>query len=382
MNDIFRKSNEIFHQNIKWLISSDIRIKNGYNKGALYGWMNLNPVSFPFIYSEITGYGISCFSWIYSKLGNPNALEAAVDCSKWIIKNMKSYMLVARPAGEVKSDPINNQYYAFDNGMIIIGLLNLYKITNDIKLIDLAQHMAIRLIDLFFDGTKLRARLDESCNPINYNSNDGVIKWSTVAGSYHSKISIALLELTSLTGNKFFKKVSDSICDYSISLQKSDGQFITNPGSAITYLHPHLYACEGLMYSGLSQSNNNHHSAALKGLCWAMKQTYNTNGGLPSTSEKGSVEQSDCTAQLLRLLILCRFQIQKYIDSSELENVIKRLHMRLLDFYVPVGEGRGAMRYHLKLDSACSWCTMFAIQALYLWTIRNSTNLKWIDYFV
>ena len=383
MNETYQKSNQILNHNIKWLLTSDISIKNGYNKGGVYGWKNLKPVSFPFIYSEITGYGITSFLWIYSEFRNLAALQAAKECSEWIIKNMKSYMLVARPPGPVKSDKISNLYYAFDNGMIIIGLLNLYKMTKDQNLLEIADHMAEKLIELFFDGSKLTARLDEAYKAVKETNNGGIIKWSTVPGSYQSKLSIALLELSTLTNNNLYKQVSDSICNYGISLQKSNGQFITNPNSNITYLHPHLYSCEGLIYSGLSQSNYSHYSAGLKGVVWAMNQTLaSTKDGVSTNTQKDSVEQSDCTAQLLRLLILCRSQLLKTIDSSQLDNVLKRLHLRLLDFYIPNVENQGGMRYHLDLDSACSWCTMFSMQALYLWMTRNSATSEWIDYFI
>ena len=146
-----QKSKKIFHHNIKWLLSSDIRLKTGPNKGALYAWKNFNPVSFPFIYSEITGYGITAYLWIYSELRKANALKAAKDCSEWIIKNMKSYMLVARPSGSFGTDHTSNLYYAFDNGMIIIGLLNLYKITLDANLLKMAKRMGDKLIKHFFD---------------------------------------------------------------------------------------------------------------------------------------------------------------------------------------------------------------------------------------
>jgi hypothetical protein len=383
MNKPDQKSNKIFRHNIKWLLSSDIRIKKGPNKGALYGWRNFNPVSFPFIYSEITGYGITAYLYIYSELRNANALQAAKDCSEWIIKNMKSYMLVARPRGSVRSEQTSNLYYAFDNGMIIIGLLHLYKMTLDANLLEMAKRMGEKIIRHFFDGTKLTARLDESYNPIVETINDGIVKWSTISGSYHSKLSIGLLELSRLTKNKLFKQVSNSICNYAISLQKSNGQFMTNPESDITYLHPHLYSCEGLIYSGLNQSIHSHYSAGLKGIKWAMEQTPSSaNGGLRSNTGPDSVEQSDCTAQLLRLLILCRQQLEKFVDNSELDNVINKLHLQLFDFYIPSGHDQGGMRYQLNLDTACSWCTMFSMQALHLWKIRDSEKQKWIEYFV
>jgi len=75
--DVRQKSSRVLNGNMSWLLSSDIRIKNGQNKGALYGWKNLDPPSFPFIYSEITGYAIICFSSIASQFGNQDALASA-----------------------------------------------------------------------------------------------------------------------------------------------------------------------------------------------------------------------------------------------------------------------------------------------------------------
>jgi hypothetical protein len=125
-----QKSCKILNGNMSWLLYSDIRIKKGSNKGALYGWMNLKPVSFPFIYSEITGYAITCFCWIVSEFGNPKALRAAKDSAGWIVKNMRPHLLVARPPLVVNyPNDLSDVYYSFDNGMILIGLLNLYKIT-------------------------------------------------------------------------------------------------------------------------------------------------------------------------------------------------------------------------------------------------------------
>jgi hypothetical protein len=382
----YQKSNKIFHENMTWLMSSDIRIKNGHNKGALYGWKNLNPVSFPFIYSEITGYAITSFCWLYSELGNLAALKAAKECSEWIIKNRRSYLLVARPSVPNVSNNISNMFYSFDNGMIMIGLLNLYKITKDSTLLFFAERLAKALIERFFDGEKFTPRLDEAYNPINSDNNDSedsVVKWSTISGAYHSKLSMGLLELSIVTSNSSYALVSDSVCDYAKRLQKSSGQFITNPGSDIVYLHPHLYACEGLIYSGLKQSNDSHYTAGLEGIKWAVDQLCSCSAkGLRRDTRKESVEQSDCTAQLLRLLTLTRFKLKSTINTFVLDNAIERLHSRLLDFYIPAGQGKGGMRYQLTLDSACSWCTMFSMQALGIWNKGNSRKKEWIDYFI
>ena len=384
MSEIHQRSNQIFHDNINWLLYSDIRIKDGQDKGALFGWKNLNSKSFPFIYSEITGYAVTSFSWIYASLGNYLALQAARESAKWIQKNIQSNLLFARPAalGSVPND-LSELFYSFDNGMIVIGLVNLYKITKDLGNLLLAEKITQTLIDRFFDGEKLIARLDNSCNPMIEEDTKGIVKWSTISGAYHAKLSLALLELSRLTNNPKYSEVSNSICDYAIKTQCSDGHFMTNPGSDIVFLHPHLYACEGLIYSGIAQSNEEHHRVGLNGILWAIEQAESSKvGGLYSNTGTYAVEQSDCTAQLVRLLILCRSQLGKFINSSKLDNVIQSLHSRLLDFYIANGNDRGGMRYQLNLDSACSWCTMFSMQALHLWKMKNASRLSWLDYFV
>jgi len=110
--------------------------------------------------------------------------------------------------------------------------------------------MTKTIIKRFFDGSKLIARVNDSYKPVinnNKRNNGDIRKWSTISGAYHCKLSMGLLELSRVTNNNFYAQVSDSICDYVITLQKSNGQFITNPDSDITYLHPHLYSCEGLV---------------------------------------------------------------------------------------------------------------------------------------
>ena len=377
-------SRKILNDNIEWLLYSDIRIKAGRNKGALYGWKNLTPPYFPFIYSEITGYAISCYCWIASEFGNAIALDAAKDSSEWISKNMHSNLLMARPpASRDQPNELSSMFYSFDNSMVMIGLLNYYKITKKSDALRLVEKMTQALVERFFDGEKLIPRLDSCFKLIKPTEDGGIVKWSTVSGAYHCKLSLGLIELSRLTGNKVYARVSDSLCEFAQKMQKSSGQFITNPGSEIVYLHPHLYACEGLICSGILQSNESHYAAGLKGIRWAMYQLdSDDNKGLVRDTGKRSFEQSDCIAQLLRLLILCRSELEKTVKKSKLTKLIDKLHLRLLEFYIPTGEGKGGMKYQFSKETACSWCTMFSIQALKLWSLRNSKKLCWMDNFV
>jgi hypothetical protein len=222
------------------------------------------------------------------------------------------------------------------------------------------------------------------------------------------------MELYRVTNNNLYSKVAESICNFAMTFQKPDGRFITNPDvKNVTFLHPHLYTCEGLIYAGINhqRKNNDFLNAGLKGLIWAM-QRIKPNGGLPRSSVSGggeeeedidgneNEEQSDCMAQLLRLLIMCDSDLLKKMlnrkDDDMINRSIELLHRRLLDFYISSESDRGAFKYHLGLISACSWCTMFSSQAIRLWNKRKRNELKqkerngrrenetieWIDYYI
>ena len=168
MSATFDRSQQIFCSNIRWLLYSKIRIKNGPDRGAMYGWKNLNPTSYPFIYNEIVGYSITAFSWIYSELGQVAALDAAKDASYWIIKNIGRYGNLL-PAGRKEEAAFNqkgdlsNLIYAFDNGMIMVGLLNLHKLTGNPRFLNYAEAIAKAIIEKFKiknesrGGSKLQA---------------------------------------------------------------------------------------------------------------------------------------------------------------------------------------------------------------------------------
>jgi len=126
--------------------------------------------------------------------------------------------------------------------------------------------------------------------------------------------------------------------------------------------------------------------SGLQGIIWAAEQL-NDRGGLPRDNSGASVEQSDAMCQLLRLLMLCYSDLVKFIDESSLTEMIQKLHGRILEFCIISGnDDRGGVKYQLGLDTECSWCTMFCMQALRLWQKRIigqlKNNEKRMDFFV
>ena len=54
-----------------------------------------------------------------------------------------------------KKGDLSNQIYLFDNGMAMIGLLNLYKIGGKKDLLKFARHIADSLLMYFFNGSNI-----------------------------------------------------------------------------------------------------------------------------------------------------------------------------------------------------------------------------------
>jgi hypothetical protein len=358
---------EIIDNNINWLLFSDIRIKEGKDQGALSGWKDLTDSSLPFIYSEIVGYAITCYSWIYLKDNNKLALTAAEESFQWINKNIQNNLL---PAGKINNSSgfnlkgdLQNQIYSFDNGIIIAGLLNLYKINHDSEILNLAVRIADGLIEKFWKGDRMLALLDASFNKTDY----GKGKWSTISGPYHAKIAFGFIKLFKAAGNPIYRDISRSLCDFGLRTQDKEGRFITNTDNDLTYLHPHLYSCEGILYSGIELMDNNYIKASLKGLEWAIKLMHTNNGLLPR-STKENIEQSDCIAQLLRLLIICRSKLDTN-GKLDINNIIENLKNTLLNLYIQNGRGMGGFRYQRSFNQICTWCTMFSVQAFEFYNI-------------
>ncbi len=262
---------------------------------------------------------------------------------------------------------ISNQIYSFDNGMILTGLLNLYKINRNSEGLNIAVKIADALIDNFFDGTKMIALLDSSLKPIDY----GKGKWSTMSGSYHTKIAMGLLKLFKVTQKVIYKEVACSICDFALTMQNEDGRFKTNDDPNLTFLHPHLYSCEGLLYAGIDISDSRYVEGSFKGLEWAIKLMDSNNGSLPR-STKENIEQSDCIAQLLRLLIICYSDL-KNRNNLTLDSSIERLKQSLLNLYI-CDEDNGGIKYQSSLNQICTWCTMFMLQAFDFYANRGKKN--------
>lgn len=359
----------------EWLMNSGIQVTApGENFGGFNSWFDTETRKYPYIYSEITGYGISTMLFLYRNTGNPECLrraEMAADyiISKAIAKNggllTRSYYDKLREA----HDSFESQLiFAFDTGMVLNGMSKLAMLSGKDRYRECSEKLASFLMETMQrnDGTFYAAYDGKTESPV-----DSAEKWSTQSGSFHAKLGVGLYNMSELTGEDKYLRAATRACNAALEFQQESGRFISFSDNRGTHMHPHCYTGEGLLFIGTKTGNMKYVEAARKATEWALGNQLE-DGGIPSAYMHGKLDQnqrSDTLAQALRLGMLLKKMGQ--LDDSASQRM-SRLKNRLIKFqYAGENTQKGGFQYgqengrqfrHLN-----SWCTMFAVQGLYFY---------------
>lgn len=363
-----------------WLFDSGIQNADG----GFNAWYDLKSNSYPYIYSEITGYGITALLYL-------DSITNAVKAADWIIKHalLDSGAVLARKYSDSWQGSRDYSFesgdvFSFDTGMVLFGMVNLFKHTGKGKYLKTAKRIANFLLTM--------QKKDGLFNPIYHSKadkfDDRNDKWSTQAGSFHAKLSLGLLAAYDITGEKKYQESAIKICDATFKFQEADGRFITSRDEGTTHLHPHCYSCEGLYYAGKKLESDAYMKAAFKGIIWALKNQL-LDGGMPCIYDKNTGfnrnQRSDTLAQVLRLAIY--FLADGAALIQDYKSNIYNLASKLLSFQKTEGKQAGGFYYGYtedgkRMDHINSWCSMFALQSLRnLDDYLNNRKLS-IDYLI
>lgn len=364
----------------RWLLESGIQNVTGCPTriGGFNSWYDLDRGRFSFVYSEITGYALSALSDLFAREPRAEFLERAELGARWL----RDHAL--HPCGGVKTrcyydEDGDDQYsfdreliYAFDNGMVVAGLVHLHLAGGETRHLELAARMARFLLDRLateegaflpiFDPTAGRghARPD---------------KWSTRSGPYHAKLALGLTLLAETTGEEAFERAALDVCRWAMQRQDARGAFPNDPRSRVTHLHAHLYACEGILWLGVRRRLEELVEAAERGVRFALSPALRAeDGGIVSevtaAGERNEAQRCDVLAQALRLG--CILAACGRLDGGE-QDRLSELHARLATYQLrEAGPHYGGFLYGADLDGrpkrhVNSWCTMFALQAIRLY---------------
>lgn len=374
-----------------WLLKSGIQ--NSKNKSNIFGsvnaWYDADIKSYSFIYSEINGYFLTLMCYLFKVTNNKIFIEKALASSKWLIEKaqhknggFKCLFIIDKNSPNYYKE---NLIYSFDSGVILNGLCSLYKLTKKKFLLKSAEKCANWLIYSCSNDDGILEPIFDFKEDKFYSSDK---EWSTTYGSYHTKISIGLLNYYSITKKKIYRKYAEKICLNSLSFQKKNGRFISFSDKGGTNAHPHCYSAEGLWTSGKFLKNKKMLNASRKAAKWIISQM-NSKGNIPRLYKNNRpifIERVDALAQVIRLNFL-HYNPNKINLLSDIQ--LKKILKILLSYQVKNSRNVktngsflwGKKSSGQKVNHANSWVTFFSIQSLYL--IKDYINKKKInfDYF-
>lgn len=369
---------------LDWLIKSGIQNNNYKNTsefGAYNAWFNSKKKKYSYMYSEISGYLITSMIYHYKISKKPIFLKSAKHSADWLINNAQhengGFLCLFLVDNNLKYKHKESLIYSFDNGVIITGLVNLYKETKDKRYLKSAIRSADFMCDFFFKkSNQIKPIYDLNKKKFIENKNE----WSMVSGSYHTKIAMGYLNLYKLTKIKKYLICGKKILDTYSKKQKTNGEFYSTKSS--TNLHPHCYSAEGYWACGKFLNNSTYKNIALKSIKWVLKNM-NSHGFPPRLKFKKKLnfnERIDVLSQTLRLIVLNK----KNLGLNNSENLkIKKLTNNILQYQnlkKKLKREKGGFFWGKKSNGKNTsdintWTTAFAIQSLSILNDQKSFKL-------
>ena len=360
-----------------WLLNSGIQSDDG----GFYAWQDMEDKSHTYLYSEITGYAITTLCFLYVVTKNKAFIDRAKRAADWILSDALD------PSGGVLTRKYlknavshysfeRGNIYSFDCAMAAFGMCKLYKITKDEEYLKCAEKIAEFLNKKMIKDAGLYYPVFDTKKNCVYEDNK---KWSTQSGSFHCKHALYLCELAEIKNDRTYSDMARRLIDVSLSNFCKEGRFVTNISDDTSHLHPYSYTLEGILFYGRKAKCNDYDDVMKQALNWVIK-LQDSNGGFPTKVFQDQStyivhQRSDIQAQVLRL---------SYFIKSDIAG--ERLADRLLEFQNTSFEHKGGFLFGHDEDSSFkkhsnAWCSMFALQALYLATGKVNKDIV-LDYLV
>ncbi len=201
---------------------------------------------------------------------------------------------------------------------------------------------------------------------------DGKI-WYKASGSFHSKITMSLLQLYSINNDGKVLDAATRICDWALAQQKSDGSFPANKYMNSVNLHAHCYTVEALLYAYASLKDQKFLHAAERAVEWVLKMQ-EQDGSLWLWYGDGfaKMKTSYAIAQTIRILLLMQMLNgrKNLVEAAErASKFLSTMQCSEKDQRIEGGFYADVRRYGFMMRTSSlvtSWATMFAIQALHI----------------
>jgi hypothetical protein len=193
--------------------------------------------------TEISGYVASGLVYLFRVTGDEAFLDAAKKTAAFLVSTWDSELQLFPFEWPSPSAECEHRAYFFDTGIIIRGLLAVYRETGDARLVDLAQTAALGMIREF--------RAERDYHPIlslpARTPLPRTKQWSRSAGCYQLKAAMAWWDVAEITGDSalrdaYLAMLGQAMQTHSCFLQEAADRY-----DAMDRLHAYAYFLEGLL---------------------------------------------------------------------------------------------------------------------------------------
>jgi len=360
-----------------WLLASGVQVvsDNPLHQSGFVSWYDAEQQNMPYVYSEITGYLTTLMCALYDETQDSRFLDSARGAGEWLTRTAHPVLGGFRclyPLQATRFDYKFSHLYTFDGGVIVSGLVNLFRATKDGRYLATAVTAADWLIrDMQKPDGGFHAVYDVDHNQIIESDQE----WSLCAGSYHTKVAIGLVNLFEVTRIDKYRDAAVRACNFALQFQQSDGRFISFPGEGGTNSHPHAYSAEGLWVVGSLLQRQDYLTASARAAQWLL-DWQSPEGIIPRHFHDGKPlynERVDVLAQTLRLAMIhvgeARLPLSPEINRKldQLVTLILRNQASADDSRIDGGFYFGRLSDGSVMPHVNVWVTAFVIQALGLY---------------
>jgi hypothetical protein len=194
--------------------------------------------------TEITGYSASAYIYLFRVTGDEAYLERARRTAAFLattawIPQLKTFPF-EYPSPSAECEHLS---YFFDCGIIVRGLLAVWRKTAEPKLLDIAKTAAHGMIADFRDGAEYHPILElPAKEPLARTEH-----WSRTPGCFQLKAALAWWDLAEATGDHALREAYLDMLNCVLVTHTGYLPGATDPHRVMDRLHPYLYFLEGLL---------------------------------------------------------------------------------------------------------------------------------------
>ncbi len=195
------------------------------------------------VLTEISGYAASALVWLFRVTGDEVYLDAAKKTAAFLVSTWDDDLRVFPFEWPSPSAECEHRAYFFDTGIIIRGLLAVWRESGDGRLLDVARAAAHGMIRNF--------RAENDFHPIltlpDKTPLPRTTKWSHGAGCYQLKAAMAWWDVAEINGDAALREAYLGMLDQAMKTQACFLRAAADGYDAMDRLHAYAYFLEGLL---------------------------------------------------------------------------------------------------------------------------------------